>query len=106
MSGLHAEGKPGAYAIVDISEISDADTFKTLIPKTGPANAAFGGQFVAVTEDVVALEGIPPKRFVIVSFDSIDKVKAWYHSPAQEEVNAIRNKSAKSRVFAVDGKLP
>jgi hypothetical protein len=33
VSGLNAQGKgPGAYAIVDISEITDPATFKTLLP--------------------------------------------------------------------------
>src|SRR5215475_16188004 len=77
VDGLHAQGKgPGAYAIIDISEISNPDVFKTLLPKTAASNAAFGGKNVVLTENIVALDGTPPKRFVIISFDSIDKAKA------------------------------
>ena len=79
---------------------------KTLLPKTAAATAAFGGKNGAVTENIVALDGTPPKRFVIISFDSIDKAKAWYNSPAQEEINAIRKRSTNSRGFIVDGTLP
>jgi uncharacterized protein (DUF1330 family) len=85
INALHAQGKgPGAYAVVDISEINNPDVFKTLLPKTAAATAAFGGKNVAVTENIVALDGTPPKRFVIISFESMDKTKAWYNSPAQE----------------------
>jgi uncharacterized protein (DUF1330 family) len=105
VSGLHAQGKPGAYAVVDISEISDPDTFKTLLPKAGPAMSAFGGQFVARTEKITAVQGTPPKRFVIIGFESVEKAKAWSESPAQKEVDAIRDKSTKSREFIVDGAL-
>jgi uncharacterized protein (DUF1330 family) len=106
VNGLNAQGKgPGAYAIVDIGEINDPATFKTLLPKTEPSNAAFGGQFVARTENIVALDGPPPKRFVIISFDSMDKAKAWDKSPAQAEINSIRMKSTKSRTFLVDAVL-
>ena len=105
VNGLHAQGKPGAYAVVDISEINDLDTFKTLLPKAGPAMNAFGGQFVARTEKITAVQGTPPKRFVIIAFDSFDKAKAWSESPAQKEVDAIRDKSTKSREFIVDGAL-
>src|ERR671924_1739117 len=88
VNSLHAQGKgPGAYAVIDISEINNADVFKTLLPKTAAATAAFSGKNVAVTENIVALDGTPPKRFVIISFESIDKTKAWYNSPAQEEIN-------------------
>jgi uncharacterized protein (DUF1330 family) len=107
VDGLHAQGKgPGAYAIIDISEINNPDLFKTLLPKTAASNAAFGGQNVALTENIVAVDGTPPKRFVIISFDSMDKAKAWSKSPAQEEITGIRNKSTKSRAFIVDGTLP
>ncbi len=104
VSGLNAQGKaPGAYVIVDLNEISDPATFRTLLPKTTAAIAAFNGQAVAQTDNIVALDGTPPKRFVIIGFDSIDRAKAWYASPAQNEINAIRIKSTKSRAFIVDG---
>jgi uncharacterized protein (DUF1330 family) len=106
VSALNAQGKgPGAYAVVDISEIGDPATFKTLLPKAGQANDQFGGKFVARTENIVALDGTPPKRFVVIAFDSMDKAKAWDKSPLQDEVNAIRRKSTKSRTFLVDAEL-
>jgi uncharacterized protein (DUF1330 family) len=36
----------------------------------------------------------------------IDRAKAWYASAAQNEINAIRIKSTKSRAFIVDGAIP
>ena len=35
---FNAQQGAGAYAIVDIGEVTDADLFKTLGPKAGPAN--------------------------------------------------------------------
>jgi uncharacterized protein (DUF1330 family) len=106
VGGLNAQNAaPGAYAVVDISEINDPAVFKTLLPKAGPSMAAFGGKFVARTENIVALDGVAPKRFVILGFDSLDKAKAWDASAAQKEVDDIRKKSTKSRSFIVDGKV-
>jgi uncharacterized protein (DUF1330 family) len=107
VNGLHAQGKaPGAYVVFDISEISDPNLFKTMLSKTAASNAAFGGQNVIATENIIALDGTPPKRFALISFGSIDKAKAWDSSAAQKEITAIRQKSAKSRAFIVDGTLP
>jgi uncharacterized protein (DUF1330 family) len=104
---LGAQGKgPGAYVVIDINEISDANAFKTLLPKTAASNAAFNGQTIAQTEKIAALDGSPPKRFVIIAFDSMDRAKAWYASAAQNEINSIRIKSTKSRAFIVDGMIP
>jgi uncharacterized protein (DUF1330 family) len=106
ISGLKAQNKaPGAYAVIDISEISNLDVFKTLLPKTGPSMDAFGGKNVILTENIVGLDGTPPKRFVVISFDSMEKAKAWDNSPAQKEITAIRTKSTKSRAFIADGTL-
>jgi uncharacterized protein (DUF1330 family) len=41
----------------------------------------------------------------VIAFDSMDKAKAWDKSQLQDEVNAIRKKSTKSRAFLVDGVL-
>jgi hypothetical protein len=61
VSGLNAQGKgPGAYAVVDISEITDPGTFKTLLPIAGKANDQFGGKFIVRTENVVVLDGPAP----------------------------------------------
>jgi uncharacterized protein (DUF1330 family) len=102
IGGLYAQSKsPGAYVFVDISEVTNPDGFKQLFPKAPPAVAAFDGHFVTRTEKITALDGTPPKRFVIIGFDSVDKAKAWDASAAQKEVNDIRLKNTKSRSFVV-----
>ena len=99
---LYAQNKsPGAYVIVDISEITNADGFKQLFPKAPAAVAAFKGNFVTRTEKITALDETPPKRFVIIGFDDVEKAKAWNESAAQKEVNDIRLKNTKSRSFIV-----
>ena len=102
VNGLSAQGQPGAYAVVDISEITDQNTFGQILPKALPASDAFGGKYTSKT---TALDGTPPQRFVVIAFDSVEKAKAWDSSPAQKEVNDLRRNSTKSRVFIADGEL-
>lgn len=103
INGLNAQGKPGAYTVIDISQITDPEAFKQLGPKAGPSAAAAGGHFIARTDNVIALHGDAPKRFVIIAFDSIEKAKAFDTTPAQKEVNAISDTASKSRRFIVEG---
>jgi uncharacterized protein (DUF1330 family) len=71
VNGLQAQGKtPGAYAILDISEILDPAAVPQIVAKAVPATKAAGGQYLAATEKITALSGDPPKRVAIVSFDS------------------------------------
>jgi hypothetical protein len=59
IQGINAQQGPGAYATVDIGEVTDTNLFKTLGPKAGPANEAFGGKFIVRTE---AITGFFRKR--------------------------------------------
>jgi uncharacterized protein (DUF1330 family) len=37
--------------------------------------APLGGRFIIRTEDISALDGAPPKRFVVIAFDNVEKAK-------------------------------
>ena len=108
VNGLNAQGKPpGVYAVVDIAEITDPEGFKALGQRTNEAAAAvfkdLGGRYIMRTDKITALDGVAPKRFVVIAFDSAEKAQAWNNSLAQKDVNAIRAKTTKSRVFIVEG---
>jgi uncharacterized protein (DUF1330 family) len=100
---IRAQATPPTYAIIDISSVTDAEGYKALFPKAGPAVAPFGGKYVVRTDNITATDGTPPKRFVVIAFDSLAKAKAWEASEAQKEVDAIRMKNSTSRQFFVEG---
>jgi len=104
IQGLHAQAKPPAYAVVDISEITDQKIFDQIGPKAGPSSAAFGGKFIIRTNNITGVVGgTPPKRLVVIAFDSVEKANAWASSPAQKEVMDLNSKSTKSRTFIAEG---
>jgi uncharacterized protein (DUF1330 family) len=104
VGGLNAQNKaPGAYAVIDISEITNPDLFKTLLSKAEAPVTAAGGKFIVRTEKITARDGAPPNRYVVIAFDSMEKAKAWDKLPAQKEIDDMRSKSTKARSFFVDG---
>jgi uncharacterized protein (DUF1330 family) len=106
VNGLHAQGKaPGAYAILDISEVVDPGLLKQIVVKAAAPVKAAGGQYLARTDSVVSLTGTPPKRVVILSFDNVEQAKAWYNSSAQEEVNVMAAKAIKARWYVVNSAM-
>jgi uncharacterized protein (DUF1330 family) len=42
---------------------------------------------------------------VVIEFDSREQAQAWYDSPAYRKLRPIRQKSAVSRVYIVDGTI-
>ena len=101
---LHAQNTaPGAYAVIDISEINNPDLFKALLAKAEAPVAAAGGKFVMRTEKITARDGVAPARFVVIAFESMEKARLWDKLPAQREIDEMRAKSTKARSFLVDG---
>ena len=107
VQGLHAQAKPPVYVVVDISKITNPEGSKTNTERSvATVNAIskdFGGRYLARTNDITALDGTAPKRFIVIAFDNPEKAKGWYNSPEQKKVNEIRMKTNKSRAFIVEG---
>ena len=107
IQGLHAQAKPPVYIVTDISEVTDSEGFKAVGQRPNEAGAAIfkdlGGRYIMRTQNITALDGTPPKRFIVVAFDSVEKAQAYNNSTAQKEVIAIRTKTTKSRAFIVEG---
>ena len=106
VQGLHAQAKSPAYVVIDIDEITDASGFKAVVdrgPATEAAARAIGGRYLARTQNITALDGTAPKRFLIIAFDSVEKAKAYYDNATIKETNEIRMKTTRSRSFVVEG---
>jgi uncharacterized protein (DUF1330 family) len=100
---LHAQGTP-AYVVVDISAVSDPDGFKAVPAMATPAwVAGFGGKYVVRSENITAVDGTPPKRFIVIEFDTLEHAKAWRASDLTAKIDAIRAKTTTSREFIVGG---
>jgi uncharacterized protein (DUF1330 family) len=92
---------PG-YVVAEV-EVTDPATFQKYAEKVPGTIAASNGHYVIRGGKSVSIEGEPPKRFVVIAFDSVEKAKAWEDSPAYDAIKPIRHSSAKSRVFIVEG---
>jgi uncharacterized protein (DUF1330 family) len=93
--------------VVDISNVTDPEAWKAVGGRSNAAAAAllkdFGGHYISRTDNITALDGTAPTRFVITRFASVEKANGWYNSPAQKKVNEVRMKATKSRAFIVEG---
>ena len=105
IQGLHAQAKPPTYIVIPILKINDPAAFKAgVVDKALPADlTAAGGHYVVRSQKFTSLDGNPPERLVILSFDSAEKAQAFLNTPIQKEVNAARMKSTNSLAFMVEG---
>jgi uncharacterized protein (DUF1330 family) len=72
-------------------------------PSLDPATfQPYGGRYIVHGGKTVTFEGDSPGNYVVIAFDSMEKVQAWRASAAFKEMYDIY-KIGKIRVFAVQG---
>jgi uncharacterized protein (DUF1330 family) len=104
---LHAQQvkAPPAYVIAEV-DVTDPATMQKYGEKVPETLAPFDHHYLVRGGKTQALEGEPPKRVVVIAFDSAEKARAWYDSPAYEAIKPLRQSSAKSRIFIAEGVAP
>jgi uncharacterized protein (DUF1330 family) len=105
---LHAQAKPPAYNIAEIT-IKDQDGYnKEYLPLITKAITDAGGKFIVRGGKTVSYEGAAPApRVVVVQFESLDKLQALlYNSAPYRDAIAVGDKSATQRIFGVEGVSP
>jgi uncharacterized protein (DUF1330 family) len=101
---LHAHKNPrSAYAVVEVDEITDQATFEAVFPKLRAVSEAFGGRTIMEAGNITGRDRMPPRRFAVIAFDSMEDAEAWSTASAQGEMDHVRDKSARARSFLVDG---
>jgi uncharacterized protein (DUF1330 family) len=100
---IRAQATPPAYVISEI-EVTNADAYaKEYVPLANKALADSGQKRLVSGGRTVALAGEPPAPRIVVSmFDSLEKARAAYNSPAYLEARKIGDRYGKLRIFAVE----
>ena len=91
-----------AYVIAEV-EITDPAVFSEYVAKAGPTLAAYNARLI-VRGKARAKEGPQPVgEIVVVEFDSLADAERWYGTPPYRELIALRQRSANTRLFIVEG---
>lgn len=104
VQSLHAQAKPAGYVIAEIN-VKDRDGYmKEFLPPAAKAIEDAGGKYVVRGGKTVSFQGEPPpSRVIVLHFENMDKAQAWYDSPGRKDSQAIGDKYATFRIFAVEG---
>jgi uncharacterized protein (DUF1330 family) len=104
---IHAQQAktPPGYVIAEV-EVNDPATMQKYGEKVPETLAAFNHHYVVRSSKTQSLEGEPPNGVVVIAFDSVEKAREWYDSPAYAAIRQIRQRAAKSRIFIVEGLAP
>ena len=102
---VHAQQEktvPG-YVIAEV-EVNDMATIQRYGEKVPETLAPFHHKYLVRSRNIQTLEGEAPKGGIVeIQFDSVEKAREWYDSPAYAAIRPLRQKAANSRIFIVEG---
>jgi uncharacterized protein (DUF1330 family) len=92
-----------AYVIANV-EIKDPvryEDYKRMVPAT---LTKYGGRFIVRGGKTEALEGDwQPARLVLLEFPSVEKARAWWHSPEYAAAKALRQATSTGSLLILEG---
>ncbi len=95
-----------AYVIAEV-EVTDPTMLKKYGEQAPQIVASFNGHYVVRGGKTEALEGEPPRGYIVViGFESVEKAREWYDSPAYTAIRPFRQNATKSRIFIAEGVAP
>ena len=107
---IHAQQAkvPPAYVIAEVekdpTKLEDPAASRRYGEEAPKSLAAFQARYLVRGGKIQTLEGETPKGYIVViGFESVEKARAWYYSPAYEAIKPIRQNSTKSRILILEG---
>ena len=90
-----------AYLIAETRNVRDPELLKEYVALAVSDTEAAGGKVVAMGPGA-RLEGEwEPERLVVVEFESMAALRAWYDAPSYQKLIPMREKAADSKLVIV-----
>ncbi len=92
-----------AYVMANL-EVTDPAGFAPYREAVPATIAKYGGRYLARGGTAVAVEGgSTPKRVVVLEFPDLATAHAWLNSPEYQPLIAIRQRTAKTDLWLIEG---
>ena len=92
------------YILVEVSGITDQETYAEYRKMVMPTLEAFGGRFLVRGGAPETLEGDwQPGRMVLLQFDSVTRAKEWWGSDLYRPARDKRQSVSSARMIVVEG---
>ncbi|MBY0432808.1 MAG: DUF1330 domain-containing protein [Cyclobacteriaceae bacterium] len=92
-----------AYIIVEVI-VDDPVQYEDYKKLTPISLKAYQGKFIVRGGKTISLEGgWDPQRIVVLEFPSLDLAKQWWASEEYAPAKALRHRTARSRMIAIEG---
>lgn len=95
-----------AYALAHLRHVDINEDVLTYMERIQSTLDPFDGRFLVHGATLEVREGPFPGTVVIVEFPTIEAARAWYESPAYQEILPMRTDNSDGSAILVDGVAP
>ena len=92
-----------AYAIAHLREAAPHPELAEYMERITATFAPYGGRFLVHGAQHEVKEGAWPGHVVVIGFPSIEKARAWWDSPAYQEIAPLRSRHIAGDIVLVPG---
>jgi uncharacterized protein (DUF1330 family) len=92
-----------AYAIAHLQEAAPHPEIAEYIERITATFEPFGGRFLVHATQHEVKEGGWPGHVVVIGFPGIAQARAWWDSPAYQEIAPLRSRHIKGDIILVEG---
>ncbi|AVZ72184.1 DUF1330 domain-containing protein [Streptomyces lunaelactis] len=92
-----------AYAIAHLQEATLVPEIVEYIERIAATFEPYGGQFLVHAAQHEVKEGSWPGHVVVIGFPGIAEARAWWESPAYQEIAPLRSRHMDGDIILVEG---
>lgn len=92
-----------AYAIAHLQEATPHPDIAEYIERIPATFEPYGGRFLVHFAQHEVKEGSWPGRVVVIGFPGITEARAWWNSPAYQEIAPLRSRHVQGDIILVEG---
>lgn len=93
-----------SYAVAHLHHVEMGPDIVAYLEAIDATLAPFGGRFlIHGGGDKQQLEGAWPGDLIVIGFPNRDAARAWYASPAYQEILPLRTRNSEGDVILIDG---
>ncbi|WP_127355194.1 DUF1330 domain-containing protein [Actinacidiphila soli] len=92
-----------AYAIAHLREAAPHSEIAEYIERITATFELYGGRFLVHATQHEVKEGSWPGHVVVIGFPGIAEARAWWDSPAYQEIAPLRSRHIESDIILVGG---
>jgi uncharacterized protein (DUF1330 family) len=92
-----------AYGVAHLRKVAMGPAIVEYLRRIDETLQPFGGRFIVHGGRAEVLEGDWPGDLIVIEFPDRDHARAWYASPAYQEILRLRTDNAEGDVILVDG---